>query len=109
MKGLLKPVVTETMWSITPSSSGLVTLAMLKMFLTVLDSRFRQPRGSWALATSDASGAHSRLQEQIFKAHREKYEMTCMQKKHPEFYLYVSQYWRGQGRSIRRAINQAVS
>lgn len=30
IKGLLMAVVTETMWSMTPSSSGLVTLAMLK-------------------------------------------------------------------------------
>lgn len=65
-KGLLMAVVTETRWSMTPSSSGLVTLARLKMFRTVSDRRFKQPRGSWALATSEASGAHSRLREQVY-------------------------------------------
>lgn len=66
MKGLLMAVVTETKWSMTPSSSGLVTFAILKTWRTVSDRRFRQPRGSWALATSDASGGHSRLKEQIW-------------------------------------------
>lgn len=63
MNGLRMAVVTETMWSMTPSSSGLVTLAMWKMWRTVSDRRFRQPRGSWALPTSDASGGHSWLRE----------------------------------------------
>lgn len=58
-------VVMETMWSMTPSSSGFVTLAMLNTLRTVSERRFRQPRGSSALATSDASGGHSRLGEQI--------------------------------------------
>lgn len=65
MAGLLMAVVMETMWSMAPSSSGLVTLARLKTLRTVSDRRFRQPRGSWALVTSDASGGHSRLGEQI--------------------------------------------
>lgn len=64
MKGLLMPVVIETMWSIAPSSSGLVTFVMLKTLRTVSDKRFKQLRGSWALATSDARGRHSRLGEQ---------------------------------------------
>lgn len=65
MTGLRMAVVIETMWSITPWSSGSVTFEMLKMFRTVSDRRFRQPRGSWALAASDASGGHSRLGKHI--------------------------------------------
>ena len=64
MKGLRMAVVTVTRWSMTPWSSGSVTLAMLKVLRMVSDRRLRQPRGSLALETRGASLGHSRLLEE---------------------------------------------